>query len=94
MDENQWSKDTLDKKLWSDECFTYYNLCCEREVVKERLEEIQKEFPYLKFGTQIEKTVIDDKNANFLYVTVKRFKTRELCLRHSTLSTNGWDNDG
>ena len=94
MDEYNWSKDTLEKELWSNECFAYYNLCCERGSVEKKLVEIQKEFPYLMYGTQIQKTVIDDKDSNFLYVTVKRFKTKELCLRHCTLLGNGWDNNG
>ena len=93
MEDYNWTKDTLDKELWSDECYVFYDLCCERLSVKQKLAEIQADYPYLVYGTQVQKTVVDDNDIDFLYVTIKRFKTRELCLRHCTLLGNGWDND-
>ena len=79
------------RKLWSDECYVYYNIVCVEDQINVQLEKIQIDFPYLSFGTQISK-VTKDTQTNLCRVIIKRFVTKDECYRHSTLPSVGWEN--
>ena len=80
----KWSKECLDRTMWSKECYVEYEFCCDIEEVTNKLNEIQEEFPYLSWGTHIHKKLLDEE-ANLFYVVVRRFITTEERIRHSTI---------
>ena len=81
---HNWSKECLERKMWSQECYVEHEFCCDVKEVTENLKKVQKDFPYLSWGTHIYKKVID-KETNLFYLVVRRFVSREECLRHSTV---------
>ena len=80
----EWSKECLDRTMWSSECYVEYEFCCDIDDVTKKLKEVQKKFPYLLWGTHIHKKLLDEE-ANIFYIVIRRFITKEECLRHSTI---------
>ena len=80
-------------EYWKSEYYEIYDISGDANdeyVVMNWYREIVLQWPHLDYGTHIfSKEVVGDT----VRIKVARFKTKELCRKHCTAPTLGWDPD-
>ena len=78
-------------EYWKNDYYIVQDIVGTEQEISESFLEIKQQFPNLMWGTHI---CCIEVSEGLLCAKVARFKTKELCLKHCTAPTLGWEAEG